>query len=101
MATAVAAPNVVALPRAPTLSPRVRARTSLPTGERIASWRVDGVLGRGGMATVYAVTHQKFRTRAAVKLAHRAVLGDTYTANVFLREARIVRGVEHPGVVDV
>lgn len=74
---------------------------ALPVGSKVSSWRVDGELGRGGMASVHAVTHGKFGKRAAIKIAHRAVLNDSYSARTFLREARIVHRIDHPAVIDV
>ena len=53
------------------------------------------------MATVHAVTHSKFGKRAALKIAHRAVLSEQLTPATFLREARIVHAIGHPGVIDV
>jgi serine/threonine-protein kinase len=53
------------------------------------------------MATVYAVSHNGFGKRAALKLAHRSILGEQFTPATFLREARIVHLVDHPGVPDV
>jgi serine/threonine-protein kinase len=73
----------------------------LRTGNRVGPWRVEGELGRGGMAAVYAVTHTQFGKRAALKLAHRSVLGPDFTAATFLREARVVNLVGHVGVPDV
>ena len=43
----------------------------------------------------------KFGKRAAIKIAHRSILGDNFTADTFLREARIVHRVDHPAVIDV
>lgn len=74
---------------------------TLATGNRIGAWRVESELGRGGMASVYAVTHARFGKRAALKLAHRAILSPAFTRETFLREARIVHLVNHPGVPDV
>ncbi len=74
---------------------------ALPVGSKVSSWRVDGELGRGGMASVHAVTHGKFGKRAAIKIAHRNVLNDSYNARTFLREARIVHRIQHPAVIDV
>jgi serine/threonine-protein kinase len=76
-------------------------RTALSPGDRVGVWRVDAELGRGGMGSVYAVTHHKFGQRAALKLCHEAILGASFTAETFLREARIVHLVDHPGVCDV
>ncbi len=79
---------------------RRRAETLAPGG-RVGPWRIEGELGRGGMATVYAVVHTKFGKRAALKLAHRDLVTDKLPAEAFLREARIVHLVDHPCVPDV
>jgi serine/threonine-protein kinase len=68
---------------------------------RIGGWRIERELGRGGMATVYAAAHTRFGKRAALKLAHRAILGPRFTPETFLREARIANLINHPGVVEV
>ena len=81
-------------------SKRRRAETLAP-GARIGAWRIEGELGRGGMATVYAVVHTKFGKRAALKLAHRDLVTEKLPAEAFLREARIVNLVDHPCVPDV
>ena len=104
MATSTAPSQLpVALGEPPPL-PRGRRRTSpatLPPGHRAGVWRVDGQLGCGGMASVYAVTHAKFGKRAALKLAHASILGRAFSSDTFLREARVVNLVDHPGVPDV
>lgn len=54
------------------------------------------------MSSVHAVVHQKFGKRAAIKIAHRSVLGPGgMSSKTFLREARIVHAVDHPAVIDV
>jgi len=65
------------------------------------AWRIERELGRGGMATVYAVVHARFGKRAAVKLAHSAALGPQFTSATFLREARMANLINHPGVAEV
>jgi serine/threonine-protein kinase len=91
--------------------PRAAARTrrrerrerpaTLTPGMRIGAWLVERELGRGGMATVYATVHTRFGKRAAIKLAHRAILGPRFTPETFLREARIANLIAHPGAVEV
>jgi serine/threonine protein kinase len=89
------------IPRAAIRS-KSRQRTAvLGPGNRIGAWRIDRELGRGGMATVYATSHIRFGKRAAVKLAHSAVLGPRFTPETFLREARMANLINHPGVVEV
>jgi len=81
-------------------SARRRPATLVP-GMRIGGWRVERELGRGGMATVYAVVHTRFGKRAALKLAHGGILGPLFTPQTFLREARIANRVDHVGVTEV
>jgi len=94
-------------PELATSTPRPRRRTrrtqrnTVQSGERVGAWRIDAELGRGGMGSVYAVTHHGFGKRAALKLCHASILGDEFTPETFLREARIVHRVDHPGVCDV
>lgn len=80
---------------------RGRPDDALAIGSRVSTWKVEGELGRGGMASVHAVVHTKFGKRAAIKIAHRSVIGDHLSADTFLREARIVHTVDHPSVIDV
>ncbi len=80
---------------------RGRPDDALVVGSRVSAWKVDGELGRGGMASVHAVTHSKFGKRAAIKIAHKSVIGDHLSTETFLREARIVHMVDHPAVIDV
>ena len=53
------------------------------------------------MASVHAVVHSKFGKRAAIKIAHKSILGDSFSPETFHREARVVHAVDHPGVIDV
>jgi serine/threonine protein kinase len=74
----------------------------LARNSRVSSWKVEGELGRGGMSSVHAIVHTKFGKRAAIKIAHRSVLGaGGLSAKTFWREARIVHAVDHPAVIDV
>ncbi|MBA3539652.1 MAG: serine/threonine protein kinase, partial [Deltaproteobacteria bacterium] len=84
--------------------PRRRRRerpATLTPGQSVGAWRVERELGHGGMGSVYAITHKTFGKRAALKLCHRGVLGPDFTAATFLREARVVNLIDHPGVPDV
>ena len=78
-----------------------RTRPELHPGLRAGAWKVDRELGKGGMASVYAVVHTRFGKRAALKLAHASILGPQFTPETFLREARIANLVDHPAVPDV
>jgi eukaryotic-like serine/threonine-protein kinase len=63
-------------------------------------WRLDKLLGVGGMACVYAATHRN-KKRAAVKMLHREYSTDTAIRERFLREGYLANSVGHRGVVTV
>ncbi len=63
-------------------------------------WRLDALLGIGGMAAVYAATHRN-GMRGAVKLLHLAHARDQTIRRRFLREGYIANKVEHAGAVRV
>jgi eukaryotic-like serine/threonine-protein kinase len=63
-------------------------------------WRLDSVLGIGGMATVYAATHRN-RSRVAIKMLHPEVAVSQDVTTRFLREGYVGNAVAHPGTVRV
>ncbi|MEP7049530.1 MAG: protein kinase [Pseudomonadota bacterium] len=63
-------------------------------------YRIDGVIGTGGMAVVYAATHRN-RKRFAVKMLHPEVSVRQEIRARFIREGYVANSVEHAGVVSV
>ncbi|MBA3539822.1 MAG: protein kinase, partial [Deltaproteobacteria bacterium] len=58
-------------------------------GEVVAGkYRVEHVLGRGGMDVVVAATHVHLGTRVALKFLHEGIVTDQKVVARFLREAR-------------
>ena len=75
------------------------ADETLPEGELFAErYRIERVVGRGGMATVYAAEDIKHHRRVALKILHRecrAALG----AERFLREIELTGNLQHPNIL--
>jgi serine/threonine protein kinase len=63
-------------------------------------YRLDGVLGAGGMAVVYEVTHRN-QMRFALKMLHGELSGQDDIRRRFLREGYAANSVGHPGAVAV
>ena len=63
-------------------------------------WRIDSLLGLGGMAAVYAATHRNGK-RAAIKVLHPEIALNANIKARFLREGWVANKVEHPGAVSV
>jgi serine/threonine protein kinase len=63
-------------------------------------WRLDALIGVGGMAAVYMATHRN-GSMSALKILHEDVARNTEVRERFLREAYIANKVNHPGTVRV
>jgi serine/threonine protein kinase len=63
-------------------------------------WHIDGRIGSGGMATVYAATHRNGH-KVALKMLHTQLSRDESTRARFLREGYVANAVGHHGVVHV
>ena len=63
-------------------------------------WRIDSLIGVGGMAAVYAATHRN-GNRVAVKILHVQLCVDVSLRTRFQREGYVANTVNHPGVVRV
>ena len=64
-------------------------------------YHLGGVVGRGGMATVFEARHIGTGRRVAVKMLNPEYEGDAEASDRFLREARVAAELKHPNVVDV
>lgn len=67
----------------------------------MSDYRVDGELGRGGMAVVHAGWHERLERPVALKVLAGHLAGDPEFRARFLREARIASRVQHPSLVRV
>jgi tRNA A-37 threonylcarbamoyl transferase component Bud32 len=65
-------------------------------GER---YRLDQLIGRGGMAAVWSATDTVLARRVAIKRLHAGLLADEEHAERFRREAVLVARLSHPNLV--
>ena len=87
-------------PRGGELSPFDAAKARVGTMLN-AKWRLDALLGVGGMGSVFAATHRNNGARAAVKVLHVEFARDDDIRDRFLREGKIANRVDHPARVQV
>lgn len=76
------------------LSPSKKAARRVGT-DLTEKWRIDRVLGVGGMGAVFAATHKNNGTRAALKVLHAEYAAASEVRERFLREGRIANSVDH------
>lgn len=63
-------------------------------------WRLDSLLGSGGMASVFAATHRN-GSRVAIKMLHPQLSNEPEIRERFLREAYVANSVGHPDVISI
>ncbi len=64
-------------------------------------YRIDGMLGRGGMGVVFAAHDVRLGRDVALKLPPPSATSDPAREKRFLNEARLLSKLEHPGVVRI
>jgi serine/threonine-protein kinase len=70
-------------------------------GTSIGNYRLDKILGRGGMGTVYSGEHIYIKKPVAVKVLHPQFARYQEAIHRFLREARAATSINHANIVDV
>ena len=73
----------------------------LAPGSQIAGYRIDSMLGRGGMGVVYRAFQIGLERVVALKVIAPELLDDADIRERFLAEARAAASVDHPNVIPV
>ncbi|MFD6396850.1 serine/threonine-protein kinase [Nocardia sp. NPDC060249] len=73
----------------------------LRAGDIFAGYRIERVLGAGGMGSVYAARHPRLPRLVAVKLLHSAYSADPVFRGRFEREADLAGRLDHPNIVAI
>ena len=70
-------------------------------GTQFAGYRIEGVVGRGGMGVVYRATELALDRPVALKLIAPELAGDDSFRERFLRESRLAASIDHAGILPV
>jgi ABC-type branched-subunit amino acid transport system substrate-binding protein/predicted Ser/Thr protein kinase len=70
-------------------------------GTVFARYRVESVIGRGGMGVVYRATDISLERPVALKLIAPELAGDKRFRERFLKEPRMAAALDHPNVVPI
>jgi len=75
--------------------------TTLLPGTTVGPFQIVGVLGRGGMATVYEAYEERLERAIALKVLPPEFLHTGTFARRFEKEAKVVAKLEHPNIVPI
>ena len=70
-------------------------------GTQIAGYRIEALLGRGGMGEVYLATHLGLERKVALKVLAPELAADPQFRERFVRESRVAASVDHPNVIPI
>jgi eukaryotic-like serine/threonine-protein kinase len=73
--------------------------SQLEPGDALDHYRIDAVIARSGMSTLYRATDQKNNRQVALKVPHPEMEADAVLLERFKREEEIGQTLDHPGVV--
>jgi serine/threonine protein kinase len=69
--------------------------------EMIDHYRIDHMLGQGGMGVVYQATDMNLQRPVAIKVMHPHLASNTEFQQRFMQEARAAASLDHPNIVRV
>src|SRR4051794_5406483 len=73
----------------------------LAPGAMVAGYRIESVVGRGGMGVVYRARELELDRVVALKVIAPELVDDEDVRERFVREARAAASIEHPNVIPV
>ncbi len=70
-------------------------------GQTIGNYRIEALLGTGGMGQVYRANHALLNRPAAIKVMHANLASDATFQARFIQEAKSVAALNHPNIVQI
>ncbi len=70
-------------------------------GGALGRYQIEGLLGRGGMASVYRALDPRFDRVVAIKVLNAQLASDPHYRERFQREARSMARLQHPHILPV
>src|SRR3954452_1890375 len=77
------------------------ARSDVLLGKVVAGYRIESVIGRGGMGVVFRATQIALRRAVALKVISPDLAADDMFRDRFRRESEIAASLEHPHVIPI
>jgi serine/threonine protein kinase len=71
------------------------------SGDHLDHYRIEGLVARSGMASIFRATDERNGRSVAIKLPHAEMEADPILFDRFNREEEIGKKLDHPGIVKV
>ncbi len=70
-------------------------------GGTFGGYKIESLLGRGGMGAVYLATHERLARKVALKVISPDLAHDEDFRARFLRESQLAASLDHPNVIPI
>jgi serine/threonine protein kinase len=70
-------------------------------GTEFLGYRIEALLGRGGMSVVYRAEHLRLKRKVALKLLAPELGEDAHFRERFLKESELAASLDHPHIVPI
>ncbi|MGW0067489.1 serine/threonine-protein kinase, partial [Streptosporangium sandarakinum] len=70
-------------------------------GQEMAGYRIEDVIGKGGMAVVYLAVDPRLNRRVALKILNPLLSEDDRFRRRFVLESRTVASMDHPNIIPI
>jgi serine/threonine protein kinase len=80
---------------------RLEMATPTRIGSEVAGFRIESVLGRGGMSVVYVAEQMRLGRKVALKVLTTELAWDEHFRERFVRESRIAATIDHPNIIPI
>jgi eukaryotic-like serine/threonine-protein kinase len=74
---------------------------SLRAGEQLGHYKIQSMMGQGGMGEVYRAGDLTLKRDVALKVLPAAFAADTERLPRFEREAKVLAQLNHPGIASI
>ena len=75
--------------------------SDLPIGSELVGYRIEAVLGRGGMGIVYLAEDLRLKRKVALKLLSPELAEDEQFREQLLAESELAASLDHPNIVPI
>jgi WD40 repeat protein/tRNA A-37 threonylcarbamoyl transferase component Bud32 len=79
----------------------MRVSDDVRVGTELAGYRIESLLGWGGMSVVYLAEDLRLKRRVALKLLAARLADDEGFRDRFLRESELAASIDHPNIVPI
>ncbi|MFP5346745.1 MAG: serine/threonine-protein kinase [Actinomycetes bacterium] len=75
--------------------------TVQPPGSQVAGYRIESMIGRGGMAVVYRAEDVRLGRKVALKLLTPDLAESEQFRQRFIKESRLAASLDHPNIIPI